>query len=144
MKKILAILSFALAVATVNVHAQTPDVQGTALTYTAALDTNTNATTSYAYIKNVLGSVQSWQFTVTKISGTVGGSVILEASINGTSWFSIGDTLTLANQATNVNGWLNTTLVRYKHYRARYTTTGTQASYLEFNLFAILPKQTTY
>lgn len=45
------------------------------------------------------------QFTLTKASGTVAGSVYLQGSVDGTQWQNIGDTLTLANNTTNNFFW---------------------------------------
>lgn len=48
------------------------------------------------------------QVVVTKVSGTVGGTVVLYESVNGMDYTSTGDTLTLANQATNKATWTKT------------------------------------
>jgi len=129
MKKLLAIIVIVCACAVS--HAQTLSQQGSLYVYTSALDTNTNATTSYLYFNGIPGHVKSMQLTVTKISGTVAGTVIIDASNDGVAWVpaGAGDTLTLANQASN-SGLFPFTGTYYKSYRARFTTTGTQVSSL--------------
>lgn len=65
------------------------------------------------------------QSVVTKVSGTVGGSVILQGSLDGVNYKSIGaDTLTLANQTTNSHIWTLDNS-RYYFYRTKATGTGT-------------------
>lgn len=96
----------------------------------SATDTNTNATTTYVTFASIKSKVKSFQATVTKISGTVAGTVLLQGTIDGSAWVDLNtDTLTLANQATNTKVWTITS-TSYNSYRAKFTTTGTQVSYM--------------
>ena len=45
---------------------------------------------------------------ITKLSGTVAGTVVLYESLDGTNYKSTGDTLTLANATTNTVVWKKT------------------------------------
>jgi len=44
-------------------------------------------------------------FVLTKVSGTVAGSVYLQGSVDGMNWTNINDTITLANATTNKYIW---------------------------------------
>jgi hypothetical protein len=94
----------------------------------SAKDTNTNATTTYVTFAGISSNVKSFSAVVTKISGTVAGTVILQGTVDGTNWYNI-DTLTLANQATNQRSYVPTK-TSYYSYREAFTTTGTQVSSL--------------
>lgn len=48
---------------------------------------------------------------LTKLSGTVAGTVVLYESLDGTNYKSTGDTLTLANATTNTVVWKKTSPV---------------------------------
>ena len=75
---------------------------------------------------------------VTKVSGTVGGTVVLQGSLDGTNWHAAGaDTLTLANQTTNKKIWLLTEN-RYYHYRTLATGSGTMNATV---VSLLLPRQ---
>jgi hypothetical protein len=114
----------------------------TALKPDAANDTLTNTDTAWIYlhtpaatngdtsrvsiIDNIARSVQA---NVTKVSGTVGGTVSFEGSIDGTNWDVIS-TYTITNTTgtqikvfplRNANGDL-----LYKHMRLVFLSTGTQ------------------
>ena len=69
--------------------------------------------------------VTSFQAVVTKVSGTVDGTVLLEASNDGTNYVAIStDTLQLANVTTNTYLW-SLTNAPYKFYRLKGTGSGT-------------------
>lgn len=60
-------------------------------------------TTTYATFTALPPDVVSFQATVTKDSGTVGGYIFMECTANGTDWqncTALGDSLTLANVST--------------------------------------------
>lgn len=118
MKKFLSVLFFCAAALISTAQIRT----------VSAKDTNTNAVTSYANFYNTGSKVQSFTYVVTKVSGTVAGTVILQGTDDGTNWFDL-DTLTLANQATNAKVFLPEKTY-YNSYRAKFTTSGTQVSYL--------------
>ncbi len=98
----------------------------------AAGDTATNATTIYKTISTVEDGIMSFYVKITKISGTVAGTVILQGTVDGTNWQNVNtDTLTLANTATNHKIW-PIEHGYYKGYRVAVTTTGTQACVVTF------------
>lgn len=99
------------------------------------LDTFTNSQTKYFTLpyEFVDGSSYeiSWQFNVTKISGTVAGAITLEASIDGNTWAAVDvDSLTAAHTVTDATAsyiWSKFGTGHTK-YRAKIATTGTQVS----------------
>ena len=106
---------------TISAFAQTP-----VSTFTNSTSAIVNAGTVNA-TKTVSRSYTTLtvQAVVTKVSGTVGGSAILQGSLDGTNYKSIGaDTLTLANVTTNSHIWYLAPSKHY-YYRVVYTGTGT-------------------
>jgi hypothetical protein len=104
----------------------------------AVNDTLTNVDTAWVYISTGLGSStngvadnisRAVEAHVTKISGTVAGTVAFEGSIDGTNWEVIGSTYTITNVATQIKTFpmrnANGDLV-YKQYRLVFYSTGTQ------------------
>jgi hypothetical protein len=70
----------------------------------------------------------TFQAVVTKVSGTVGGTVVLEASNDGVNYSVISnDTLQLSNVSINTKLW-NVPNAPYKYYRLRGNGTGTMAA----------------
>jgi hypothetical protein len=65
------------------------------------------------------------QVVVTKISGTVGGSLGLYGSMDGTNWSLIGSASTPSDASANYS--FNTTAAWY-YYRISYTGTGTMSA----------------
>lgn len=123
MKKTLSILlvSFGLMLC-MNSNAQV-------VTMTGSGDTITNTETEYIYYKAATNYVVSVQVQVTKLSGTVAGTVILEGSIDGTNYTTIreADTLTMTN--TTSQGYLWTfSPSPYVYYRIKGTGSGTMAA----------------
>jgi hypothetical protein len=60
-------------------------------------------TTTYATFLKIPPDVSSFQATVTKDSGTVGGYMFMECTVNGTDWLNCtlaGDSLTLTDVST--------------------------------------------
>lgn len=109
---------------------------------TPLIDTMTNAETVTVSTALLNGNFESigFQAVVTKISGTVAGYVVLQATIDGTNWATISsDTLTLANQTTNSKIWIVST-APYNRYRLSCTTTGTQASSIKGYYIARKPE----
>jgi hypothetical protein len=121
-KTILMLMLFALVGI---VQAQT--VYTFAVGATAKGDTvqhNTAITKTMTLTKNfTAGSIQVVN---AKLSGTVGGTTILQVSVDGTNFKTVnavGDTLTNTNTATNSKIWdLNP--VKYKYYRIVTTGSG--------------------
>lgn len=79
---------------------------------------------------NVHHVMTSFQAVVTKVSGTVAGTVILEASLDGTNFVAVStDTLNLTNVATNTKLWYVAD-APFKYYRLKGTGSGTMAAIL--------------
>lgn len=88
--------------------------------------TNTGADT--ATIKAVGAyNIVSIQPVVTKISGTVAGTVVLYGSLDGINYVSTGDTLANTNITTNTTIWF-VQPSKYLYYRARAVGVGTMAA----------------
>lgn len=97
----------------------------------ATTDTVTNAGTEYVTIKSTgNSSVLSFQFVGTKISGTVGGTVTLQSSLDGVNYTDVDGSLTTVDSYTNTNITTNTyitTVTRpaFLWYRFKVVGTGT-------------------
>lgn len=123
-------------VASLTVSAQVADFYnplGTNLT----IDTVTNTGTSYVTsrkLSDLSASYTTIQVNVTKISGTVGGTISLQGSLDGTNFKALNTAETqtalatiTATDATNVYHWrLNGSPFLY--YRVSWTGTGTMAA----------------
>jgi hypothetical protein len=92
-------------------------------------DTILNAGTEYATLKAQNAyTVATFQAVVTKISGTVAGTVVLQASLDGINYVSVGaDTLTNTNQTTNTHIW-TVEPSKYLYYRLKATGSGTMSA----------------
>lgn len=140
MKKI--ILMVAMFVGYVNTQAQ--ELQSYTMAVTAADDTLTNADTGYATVSFSAGRYDMmFEITVTKVSGTVVGTIEIQGSNDNSTWqtlasdnegegFDAGITYFQNDTATLTDGsatyrWLITggTGWRHRYYRARVITTGT-------------------
>lgn len=110
--------------------------------YSLTSDTCTNSATTYVGLP-VLNWYQtvSIQVVVTKISGTVAGTVTVQGSVDGTNYvtvsssFSTAQTLSPSNQATNTK-LFTITGSPYKYYRLSYTGTGTMSATIKGYLLA--------
>lgn len=123
MKKfILFVALFALvsSIMAVDVNAQA-NIRLTMLQATgASRDTITNAGTAYVQ-KQFSGSAASFgvQVAITKVSGTLAGTLTLSGSIDGTNFYTIGSTQTITDTA-GTKYYLFTldgNLAPYTHYR---------------------------
>lgn len=128
MKKILSILILVAFAFTVKAQNNVSRLV-TTTTYGNTLDTVTNAgvkstTTSTVADWFANKSVQA-EIIVTKISGTVGGTLGLYGSMDGTNWV-ICETATTPSDAT-ANYYISTTK-RYYKYKVMWTGTGTMAA----------------
>lgn len=128
MKKILFIVL--LSAGALFASAQYTVVKSVALTTTSygnALDTvsNTATKTTTAYKVANFNKGVSIGVVVTKISGTVGGSLVLQGSPDGTNWFTIGNATTPSDASANYS--FNTT-VGWNYYRISWTGTGTMSA----------------
>lgn len=128
MKRIVFILL--LSVVGYFANAQYASVKPVAVTTTSygnALDTVTNTatkTTTPFRVSNFHTGVSA-EAVVTKISGTVGGTLALQGSLDGTNWVTIGNATTPSDASANYS--FNTTAAWY-YYRISYTGTGTMSA----------------
>lgn len=130
MKKLLILIAFSAVVGTVtaqNYGLIGPPTTVTTTSYNNLLDTVVNTgvkTTTPFKIKDWKnGSI--WQCVVTKISGTVGGTLQLEGSLDGTNWTLVGSATTPTDGSVNYS--FNTT-VHWYYQRIKYTGTGTMSA----------------
>lgn len=105
--------------------------------YSLTSDTATNTGTTYLQITlNNYYEKVSFQPVVTKISGTAGGTVTLQGSIDGTNYvtvntsYSTAQTMSVSNTTTNT-ALLTVTSSPYRYYRLSYTGTGTMSCTLK-------------
>lgn len=119
MKKLIFLL--ALGLFAFGANAQT--------SMTGSGDTIANTATKYLTltVKGAATNV-SLQIVTTKINGTVAGTSILQASLNGTNYVDIStDTLANTNVTTNTKIW-NVTPNKYLYYRIKTTGVGTMSA----------------
>lgn len=123
--------------AAVSASAQmlTPKVL-TTTSYGNTLDTVVN--TAAKVTTPADGLIKNWKngatalVVIKKISGTVGGTLVLQGSMDGTEWVTIGSATTPTDASANYA--FNTT-VRYYYYRISYTGTGTMSASIRSTLF---------
>lgn len=103
----------------------------------AVSDTVTNAGTEYlTATTSGNSSVISFQFVGTKISGTVGGTVTLQSSLDGVNYTDVDASLTTVDSYTNTNVTTNTyitTVTRpaFLYYRFKVVGTGTMVQRIQ-------------
>ena len=129
MKKILSFLLIATLAFTAANAQNNRAIAVTTTAYGNALDTVDNTESHYTTTSTVNEwhankSVQA-QVIVTKISGTVGGTLGLYGSMDGTNW-TICETATTPSDAS-ANYFIATTK-RYYKYRVGWTGTGTMSA----------------
>lgn len=119
MRKTIIFLLFSVCAFVANAQTPVSTFTNSTSAIVNAGSVNATKTVSRSYTTLTIQAV------VTKVSGTVGGSAILQGSLDGTNYKSIGaDTLTLANQTTNNHIWYLSPSKHY-YYRVVYTGTGT-------------------
>ena len=104
--------------------------------YSLTTDTATNSGTTYLQITlNNYYEKVSFQPVVTKVSGTAGGTVTLQGSIDGTNYvtvssdYSSAQTMSVTNVTTST-ALLTVTSSPYRYYRLSYTGSGTMVCIL--------------
>lgn len=122
MKKIMILLLISLA-AFQFTKAQTP-FSHTASNPTGAVTNTSSDTMNYSLSKGY--KLLGIQPVITKVSGTVAGVVRFYASINGTNWATLSDTLALANTATNHG--IFSFAAPWRYWRLITTGSGTMAA----------------
>lgn len=100
-------------------------------------DTVTNAGTEYLTIQTT-GNASSYgfQFVGTKISGTVGGTVTLQCSVDGVNYVDVDASLTTVDSYTNTNVTTNTYITQVSRpsflwYRFKVVGTGTMVQRIQ-------------
>lgn len=125
MKKLLSILALVAVFAFSGLESKAQ-----AAVLISSTDTLNNAETAYIGLPTLTGGYYSIgiQAVVTKVSGTVGGTAIIQGSLDGTNYVTIGSTtLTFSDQAVNTNVWEITPSV-YQYHRVKFVSSGTQVS----------------
>lgn len=126
MKKILFILS-AIALVSVAGHAQTGNLTATnGLTLDTVTNTGTKNLTIGTTGKLKFDGSGSFILTVTKISGTVGGTATLQGSHNGTDWAGIVTAYTVTDGTQTKSFDFDRS--KYSYYRINVVGTGTMAA----------------
>ena len=133
---VVAILTFSF-----DVKAQVFDLKSV---YNVTSDTVTNTATVFLTspkISNAPATSTTIWVAVTKISGTVGGTITLQCSIDGTNWKAMNtpDTQTAlatitATDATNTYHW-RLSGSPFPYYRVSWTGTGTMAASFTAQIF---------
>lgn len=131
MKKIILSLSFLMAVTV----AFSQSVMTSTGTSGAAKTIHTNADTSY-HKTDLNGPINNFNYITivlagTKTSGTVGGTAVLQGSMDNSRWINVTDTAGKGSQTiANSDNDLVWEILgnRYRYYRVRIYTTGTQVS----------------
>jgi len=91
--------------------------------------TNSGTVSATAEIKNAGGV--SVQAVVTKISGTVAGTAVLQGSLDGTTYYTFAaDTLTLSDVSSQTLIW-NVAENYYVNYKVLFTGSGTMSAKAE-------------
>jgi hypothetical protein len=129
MKKLLFLLL--LAAFSFTVKAQVINLKSTIGNNT---DTVANTATEVLSSGAIAGKVSAFTVavTITKISGTVDGSLRLQYSLDGTSYFSVAadSVYTPTDVSSQVFGWLVKCPAPVKYIRVSYTGTGTMSAIL--------------
>lgn len=123
MKKLIGIIGVLLMLAMIPQQGQAQNYGA----YLGALDTLTNAdTTTYTVTVSGSKSIISFGTNVTRISGTVAGTVKLYGSVDGTNYTTYAvDSLALSNSSVNFLP-LKLTSNPYQKYKLTIITSGTQ------------------
>lgn len=133
MKKILSLIFVVLVVA-FSASAQITDLKSS---FNLTSDTVTNTATGYLQATALSGAkgVASIQIVITKISGTVAGTITLQGSNDGTNFIALTNTSTVPQIATatatdvasQTFGW-TIGLNVWRYYRVSWTGAGTMSA----------------
>lgn len=134
MKKLFTLCLLAFVAIAVNAQF------GKAVATSDTANTVINTATKTKYITCTAGYTDLvFQYSVTKISGTVAGVIRDSVSIDGTKFFALGDTMNVA--PTNMYKLVAKTAAPYYLYKFTYTGTGTMAA--TWKVYYILRKRPT-
>lgn len=94
-------------------------------------DTVSNTGVKNQYTPQISGFVDilTFQYVITKISGTVAGSLVLQGTIDGVNYVNIGSAVTPTDVALQ-SGVFALTSHNYITYRISYTGAGTMSAKL--------------
>lgn len=141
MKRILLPLALfvVIATATLNVQAQNANILRSTPTHVPT-DTVINTGVKYQYSAPIAGYADAltFQFVITKISGTVGGSIVLQGTLDGTNYINIGSAIVPTDVASQ-SGSFALAVHNYITYRISYTGAGTMSAKL--NGFYVVRKR---
>ena len=104
-----------------------PSAQAQSSVLIVSTDTLSNTDTAYISLPQATGGYYAVgiQAVVSKVSGTVAGTAIIQGSLDGTNYVDIGtDTLTFTNVTTNTKVWAITPSV-YQYHRVKFISSGT-------------------
>lgn len=121
MKKLMAVLLIAVFAFIA------PSAQAQSSVLIVSTDTLSNTDTAYISLPQATGGYYAVgiQAVVSKVSGTVAGTAIIQGSLDGTNYVDIGtDTLTFTNVTTNTKVWAITPSV-YQYHRVKFISSGT-------------------
>ena len=121
MKKLLFLLVAMIAMITVDAQKAVFTMTGSdTIVNTASVSVSQTYSSEYGNV--------AFQAVVTKVSGTVAGTVLLQGSLDGTNYVDIStDTLSLTDVATQSKLW-SVDANPYKYYRLKGTGSGTMAA----------------
>lgn len=127
MKKIFLAVVFMLGVAAAS-NAQVASLKDP--TYNNALDTVVNAATATLNSGVIAGKLTALSVVVsaTKISGTVGGVLSLEFSLDNSVWYPLSATTHTASDGSATYGWVISSPILAKYIRVKWVGTGTMSA----------------
>lgn len=135
MKKLLFLLALIASISCVN--AQVVNLKSQ---YGNNVDTVTNTGTKYLTSGVISTTVKNIavQVDLTEISGTTGGTLTLQYSLDGVTYFSLAadSTYTPADVASQTFGWFIKLPAPFKYLRVKYTGTGTMSDKISAKLWA--------
>jgi pheromone shutdown protein TraB len=143
MRKIILLFGMLIAFLAFTHIESKAQVKNLLSTYSLSTDTVTNAGTSYLTVQNKgEAGATTIQVNVTKVSGTVGGTISLLGSLDGTNFKALNTEETqtalatiTATDANNVYHWrLNGNPFLY--YRVSWTGTGTMVATFSASLLS--------
>lgn len=139
MKRI--VLMLVATVALVTAHAQVADFKSV---YNLTSDTVINTATQYLQspaLSSAAATTTTVWVGVTKISGTVGGTITLQGSLDGTNWKAVNTVGTqtamatiTATDANNTYHWILQGSP-FQFYRVSWTGTGTMSASIRAQVF---------
>jgi hypothetical protein len=129
MKKFLFLLTLTIGmIASVSAQRIAPAITGATLT---------NADTAYATSAVVGAFYESFAITatVTKSSGTIAGNIVLQGTVDGSTWVSLATADTLADATASYK--FSDVPAKYYRYRVRAISTGTSVSVLSSDYYIL-------